>query len=211
VPSVSTGRAAEVGGSPLSQRALWDLVADHLRPGDIVLADQGTAFYGMATHRLPHDVTFLGQPLWASIGYTLPAALGACLAAPGRRGIVLIGDGAAHMTVQALSTIMRRRLPVLVVVVDNDGYTVERAIHGPDEPYNDIPRWDWTALPSALGADRAPRAHRAETAGEVEAALADADRGPAGVTLIQAVVPRMDVPDLLSALTRALSHANART
>ncbi len=207
-PRGPTGRRAEDGGAPLSQAALWDLVADHVRPADIVLADQGTAFYGMATHRLPHDVTFLGQPLWASIGYTLPAALGACLAAPGRRGIVLIGDGAAHMTVQALSTIVRARLPVVVVVVDNDGYTVERAIHGPDEPYNDIPRWDWTALPAALGADRAPRAHRADTVGELEAALADADRKPAGVTLIQAVVPRMDVPELLSALTRALSQAN---
>lgn len=66
---------------PLSQVALWSAVAEFLRPGDIVLADQGTAFYGMATHRLPRDVTFIGQPLWASIGYTLPALLGACLGA----------------------------------------------------------------------------------------------------------------------------------
>jgi indolepyruvate decarboxylase len=207
-PREPTGRSAKDGGAPLSQAALWDRVADHLRPGDIVLADQGTAFYGMATHRLPHDVTFLGQPLWASIGYTLPAALGACLAAPGRRGIVLIGDGAAHMTVQALSTIMRSRLPVVVVVVDNDGYTVERAIRGPEQPYNDIPRWDWTALPSALGTEDAPHAYRADTVGELSAALAGADRDPTRVTLIQAVVPRLDVPDLLSALTRALSHTN---
>ncbi len=200
---------ADADASPLSQAALWDLVAAHLRPGDVVLADQGTAFYGMATHRLPHDVTFLGQPLWASIGYTLPAALGACLAAPGRRGVVLIGDGAAHMTIQALSSILRGGLPVLIVVVDNDGYTVERAIRGPDQPYNDIPRWDWTALPAALGSGTAATpARRAATAAELEAALADADRAP-GVTLIQAVVPRLDVPDLLSALTRAVSQANA--
>ncbi|MBV9358700.1 MAG: alpha-keto acid decarboxylase family protein [Chloroflexi bacterium] len=202
--------AGDGDASPLSQAALWDLVAAHIRPGDVVLADQGTAFYGMATHRLPRDVTFLGQPLWASIGYTLPAALGACLAAPGRRGVVLIGDGAAHMTIQALSSILRAELPVLVVVVDNDGYTVERAIRGPDQPYNDIPRWEWTALPAALGAGtRATRTHRAASVAELEAALADADRGP-GATLIQAVVPRLDTPDLLAALTRALSRANAR-
>jgi TPP-dependent 2-oxoacid decarboxylase len=49
-------------------------------------------------------VTFIGQPLRASIGYTLPALLGACLAVPQRRGILLIGDGAAQMTAQELST-----------------------------------------------------------------------------------------------------------
>jgi TPP-dependent 2-oxoacid decarboxylase len=34
----------------------------------------------------------------------------------------------------------------VVIVVDNDGYTVERAIHRPEESYNDSARWDWTAL-----------------------------------------------------------------
>jgi alpha-keto-acid decarboxylase len=85
------------------------------------------------------------------------------------------------------------------VVVDNDGYTVERAIHGPDEPYNDIARWNWTALPAAFGA-RDAAAVRVRTVGELRAALAD----PARFTLVQAVVPRDDVPELLATLTRGL-------
>ena len=95
-----------VGAAPLDQEALWEGVRRHLHDGDIVLADQGTAFYGMAPRRLPEGVTFVGQPLWASIGYTLPALLGTCTAEPGRRGVLLIGDGAAQLTVQELSTIM---------------------------------------------------------------------------------------------------------
>ncbi|MBV9581508.1 MAG: alpha-keto acid decarboxylase family protein [Chloroflexi bacterium] len=193
----------------LSQVALWNGVARHLRAGDIVLADQGTAFYGMATHRLPQNVTFLGQPLWASIGYTLPAALGACLAQRGRRGVVLIGDGAAQMTVQELSTQFQLDVPLLVVVVDNDGYTVERAIHGPEERYNDVPRWDWTLLPALLAPGRQVHTCRAETVGELEDALWHADTHPTGATLIQACVPRLDVPELLATLTRSLSGANA--
>jgi TPP-dependent 2-oxoacid decarboxylase len=59
-------------------------VTRFLRPGDIVLADLGTSFFGAATHRLPRDVTFIGQPLWAAIGYALPALLGACMACPDR-------------------------------------------------------------------------------------------------------------------------------
>ncbi len=197
-------------GTPLSQQALWDLVARSLRPGDIVLADQGTPFYGAATHRLPRDVTFIGQPLWASIGYTLPALLGACLASPGRRGILLIGDGAGQLTVQELSTILRAGLSPVVVVVDNAGYTVERAIHGADQPYNDIAEWDWTAAPALFAPGRVSVARRVTTAGELDQALRAAAASPGELALIQAVVPRMDVPELLDTLARAASAANAR-
>ncbi len=198
------------GDAPLTQVGLWSAVAASLRAGDTVLADQGTAFYGMATHRLPTDVTFIGQPLWASIGYTLPALLGACLAQPGRRGVLLIGDGAAQMTVQELSTVLREGLTATVVIVDNDGYTVERAIHGPEEPYNDIARWDWSLLPALFAPDRPAHVHRVKTAAELAAALQDAAATPDGLTLIQAVLERMDVPELLSTLARAASSANAR-
>ena len=167
----------------------------------------------MAPHRLPADVTFVGQPLWASIGYTLPALLGACTAQPGRRGVLLIGDGAAQLTVQELATVLQQRLPAVVVVVDNDGYTVERAIHGPDEPYNDITHWDWTHAPGLLRRRRrrAPRRRPVRTVGELRAAFADAAGHPERLSLIQAVVPRDDVPELLDTLTRALGHAAPTT
>jgi alpha-keto-acid decarboxylase len=194
--------------APLSQQALWDRVARFLRPGDIVLADLGTSFFGAATHRLPRDVTFIGQPLWAAIGYTLPALLGACLASPGRRGILLIGDGAAQVTAQELSTIVRAGLSPVVLVVDNDGYTVERAIHGPEQAYNDIAHWDWTAAPALFGSGKVGVARRVATAGELDEALAEAESS-SGLALIQAVVPRMDVPPLLESLARAASAANA--
>jgi indolepyruvate decarboxylase len=211
-PTIAAAAEAPSPTAPLSQRTLWDRVARFLRPGDIVLADVGTSFFGAATHRLPRDVTFIGQPLWASIGYALPALLGACLASPGRRGILLIGDGAAQLTVQELSTILRTGLSPVVIVVDNDGYTIERAIHGADQPYNDIARWDWTAAPALFGSSRVSVARRVTTVGELDEALKGADsraNSPGELALIQAVVPRMDVPALLESLARAASMANA--
>ena len=196
--------------APLSQDALWQETAQFLQAGDIVLADQGTCFYGMAPHRLPADVTFVGQPLWASIGYTLPALLGACTAQPGRRGILLIGDGAAQLTAQELATVLQQRLPAVVVVVDNDGYTVERAIHGPNEPYNDIAHWDWTRLPAALGGTGVITA-RVGTVGELGRALELADANRGAITVVQAFVPADDVPPLLASLTRVLGRAATRT
>ncbi len=208
-PAPAPGAAGDtVPDQPLSQRSLWRQVAAFLRPGDIVLADQGTSFYGMATHRLPAGVTFIGQPLWASIGYTLPALLGACLAAPGRRGVLLTGDGAAQMTVQELSTVLRQGLTPTVIVIDNDGYTVERAIHGPGETYNDIAGWDWAALPALFAPGQAATSHRVTTEGQLANALAAAADGRR-FTLVQAVLPKLDVPDLLTSLARAAATANA--
>lgn len=194
--------------APLDQARLWDAVAGFLRPGDVVLADQGTSFYGMGSRRLPNDVMFLGQPLWASIGYTLPALLGACLAAPNRHGVLLVGDGAGEMTATELSTLVRERIDATIVVVDNDGYTVERAIHGPDAPYNDIAHWDWGALLRALAPPDGAVSTSVVGDGATLAQALSESRARPGITLIQAVVPRMDVPELLSLIARAAAHAN---
>ncbi|HEY2224970.1 alpha-keto acid decarboxylase family protein [Actinomycetospora sp.] len=209
-PAPTPPLPAADASEPLSQDALWAEVAGFLREGDVVLADQGTSFYGASTHRLPSGVTFIGQPLWASIGYTLPATLGACLAQPDSRGILLIGDGAAQLTVAELGTMVREGLAPLVVVVDNDGYTVERAIHGPTEPYNDITRWDWTAVPAMFAPAGGARACHAETVGALREALAAARDDPSTMAVVQAVVPRDDVPQLLADLTKALGQANSK-
>lgn len=200
--------AAAGHDEPLDQDALWRTVAQSVAPGDIVLADQGTSFYGVAPYQLPQDVTFIGQPLWASIGYTLPAALGAGLAAPGRRVLLLVGDGAAQMTVGELSTIIARGHDTTVLVVDNDGYTVERAIHGPTASYNDIAHWDWTHIASGFARDPRTPDPRTVTA-TTTAQLRDGLSRTAGITVVQAVVDRLDVPPLLVTLAHAASTANA--
>lgn len=162
----------------------------------------------MGNQRLPERVLFLGQPLWASIGYSLPALLGACLGQPGRHGVLLVGDGAAQMTVQELSTLARERIFATVILVNNDGYTVERAIYGPQERYNDVVRWDWGALMTALAPEHPDLiTRRAGTTGELADALAGA-RGAQRLALIEAVVPRMDVPPLLSQIAREAGRAN---
>jgi indolepyruvate decarboxylase len=185
---------------PLSQKVLWDRFCHALTPGNVVLADQGTSFYGMATHRLPRGVTFIGQPLWGSIGYTLPATLGAGLAHRDRRPVLLIGDGAAQLTVQELGTFSREGLSPVIVVVNNDGYTVERMIHGKTAPYNDIVSWSWADIPTALGVTN-HLTFRAQTYGELDDAFVAAASHRDRMVLIEAVVPRLDVPDLLNDLT----------
>ena len=189
---------------PLSQKVLWDRFCDALTPGNIVLADQGTCFYGMATHRLPQGVTFIGQPLWGSIGYTLPATLGAGLAERDRRPVLLIGDGAAQLTVQELGTFSREGLSPVIVLVNNDGYTIERMIHGKTAPYNDIVAWRWADIPTALGVTN-HLIFRAEKYGELDDAFVAAAEHRDRMVLIEAVVPRLDIPELLTELVAPTS------
>ena len=199
LPAATPGR-----DQPLSQKVLWDRFCEALTPGNVVLADQGTSFYGMATHRLPHGVTFIGQPLWGSIGYTLPATLGAGLAHRDRRPVLLIGDGAAQLTVQELGTFSREGLSPVIVLVNNDGYTVERMIHGKTAPYNDIVAWNWAEIPNALGVTN-HLTFRAQTYGELDDAFVAAADNRDRMVLIEAVVPRLDVPDLLEDLAKPTS------
>jgi TPP-dependent 2-oxoacid decarboxylase len=188
----------------LTQKILWDRLSQALTPGNVVLADQGTSFYGMAAHRLPRGVTFIGQPLWGSIGYTLPAALGAGLAHPDRRPVLLIGDGAAQVSAQELGIFSREGLSPVIVVVNNDGYTIERMIHGKTAPYNDIVRWRWADIPNALGVTN-HLTFRAQTYGELDDALTAAAAHQDRMMLIEAVVPQLDIPDLLTELTQPTS------
>ncbi|WP_373138843.1 alpha-keto acid decarboxylase family protein [Mycobacterium marinum] len=204
VPPAEPGPPTPGRDAPLNQEMLWNRLCEALTPGNVVLADQGTSFYGMADHRLPQGVTFIGQPLWGSIGYTLPAALGAAVAHPDRRTVLLIGDGAAQLTVQELGIFSREGLSPVIVVVNNDGYTVERAIHGETATYNDIVSWRWTDVPGALGVTN-HLAIRAENYGELDDALTAAAEQQDRMVVVEAVLPRLDVPPLLDELVGSLS------
>jgi indolepyruvate decarboxylase len=153
------------------------------------------------------DVTFIGQPLWGSIGYSVAAALGAGLAFPGRRLVVLVGDGSAIMTAQEFSTILRDGVKPVFLLLNNEGYTVERAIHGPDQVYNDIPKWDWQLLLRTLGPDCPSVSKRVATEIELDRALADSE-GANACFLIEIVLPKFDVPELLTKIATAVARTN---
>lgn len=58
----------------------------------------------------------------ASMGYDLPAAIGACIAAGRRNTVCLAGDGSIMMNLQELQTIKHNALPIKIFVINNDGY-----------------------------------------------------------------------------------------
>ena len=191
----------------LNQTALWHSVQQFLRPGDIILADQGTAAFGAAALTLPEGAAMLVQPLWGSIGYTLPAAFGAQTACPQQRVVLIIGDGAAQLTIQELGSMLRDGQRPLILLLNNHGYTVERAIHGAAQRYNDIASWDWTRLPQALGATSQAQSWQVADRAQLNHAL-NLAREADGLALIEVMLLEQDLPELLRSVARALEARN---
>jgi acetolactate synthase I/II/III large subunit len=90
------------------------------RSGDVVTTGVGQ-HQMFACHFLVHDEprTFLTSSGLGTMGYGLPAAIGAALARPGSRVFVVDGDGSFQMTSQELATVAQERLPLVVLVLDN--------------------------------------------------------------------------------------------
>ncbi|NDJ56915.1 indolepyruvate decarboxylase [Enterobacteriaceae bacterium 4M9] len=193
----------------LDQRALWQTVQDFLRPRDILVVDQGTSSFGAVALRLPQESSFIGQPLWGSIGFSLPAAYGAQTACPDRRVVLIVGDGAAQLTIQELGSMMRDGQRPIVLLLNNDGYTVERAIHGPHQCYNDIAPWNWTGIAGALSVDGKAQSWRVSDTAQFRAVL-DKAAACQSLALIEVMMPKHDIPDMLVVLTSTLAEHQAQ-
>lgn len=206
-PTRSVGQPVRIDKGELTQENFWQTLQQYLKPGDILLVDQGTAAFGAAALSLPDGAEVVVQPLWGSIGYSLPAAFGAQTACPDRRVILIIGDGAAQLTVQEMGSMLRDGQAPVILLLNNDGYTVERAIHGAAQRYNDIASWNWTQIPQALNAAQRAECWRVTQAIQLAEVLERLAR-PQRLSFIEVMLPKADLPELLRTVTRALEAHN---
>lgn len=183
----------------LNQEIFWAHVAAFLQPSDVILSDIGTSSVGLAATSLPENTSFLGQPVWGSIGYALPALLGAMLAAPSRRHILVTGDGSLQVAVQELSTILRHNLKPVIFLLNNDGYTIERAILGRSSSYNDINAWRYTELARVLDLQHEAACFTVTTQGELTQAVTAAGRADK-LVFIEVILDREDASAALKEL-----------
>ncbi|PXM66726.1 alpha-keto acid decarboxylase family protein [Salmonella enterica] len=206
-PTRSAGQPVRIDKGELTQESFWQTLQQYLKPGDIILVDQGTAAFGAAALSLPDGAEVVVQPLWGSIGYSLPAAFGAQTACPDRRVILIIGDGAAQLPIQEMGSMLRDGQAPVILLLNNDGYTVERAIHGAAQRYNDIASWNWTQIPPALNAAQQAECWRVTQAIQLAEVLERLAR-PQRLSFIEVMLPKADLPELLRTVTRALEARN---
>jgi indolepyruvate decarboxylase len=177
---------------PLGQDAYWKAMQRFLRPGDVIVVEDGTSSAGFGRLTLPEDCTFIsGAFVWCSIGYATGALLGAILASPGRRHILLTGEGSLQMTVQEISTILRHDLEPLIFVNQNQGYTVERAVLGKDAKYNDVATWRYSELPNVFSRDSKAETYVVTTSSELQQVM---DSPHSGMVFVECVMDKYDAP-----------------
>ncbi|MCR8827934.1 acetolactate synthase large subunit [Pseudosulfitobacter koreensis] len=165
---------------PITLDSLAAQIARAIPENGIVMDESvttGRAFFPVTKGAAQH--TWLNNT-GGSIGYCLPAAIGAAIACPDRKVLALTGDGSAMYTVQSLWTMAREKLDITILVFANHSYQILRGEltnvgvgnPGPraiDMLSLDRPALDWVQMARSMGVD----AQSATSCEDLEAALQD--------------------------------------
>jgi indolepyruvate decarboxylase len=134
------------------------------------------------------------------MGFGLPAAVGANMANPHSRVLVVVGDGAFQMTGMEISTVARHGLNPIVVVLNNHGYTTERFLL--EGPFNNIQDWAYHKVPEVVGAGMGIEVR---TVGELDVALQAAYNHASSFSLLNVHLDPYDRSPALERLANKLS------
>lgn len=195
----TTPKIPEVADSHITTQAwLWHRLSFFLQPHDIVVTETGTSSFGIIQTKFPRNVRGISQVLWGSIGYSVGAACGSAIAAQeidtSQRVILFVGDGSLQLTVTEISCMIRNNVKPYIFVLNNDGYTIERLIHGENATYNDVHMWKYSKILDTFNA----LDHESivvNTKGEMEALFSDPEFAkPNKIRLIEVMCDKMDAP-----------------
>jgi indolepyruvate decarboxylase len=200
-PAAAAGTFTLAAGEAITTTRLVRRLNESLDDKTIVIADVGDALFASSDLVIRGQTEYIAPAYYTSMGFAVPAALGAKTARPDLKVIALVGDGAFQMTGMELSTVVRRGLAVTVIVLDNKGYGTERLIH--EGSFNDINPWQYQLLPQVLGGGRG---YEARTEGEFDTALAAALADSSGMSLIRVHLDPDDRSQTLDRLAAGLAR-----
>jgi indolepyruvate decarboxylase len=192
-------RRSSRSSKAMTVKHLFERLNAYLSDSTVVVADVGDALFGAADLFIRERTEFIGPAYYTSMGFAVPASVGAQLADPKLRPLVLVGDGAFQMTGMELSTVARYKLNPVVVLLNNRGYGTER--HMQDGPYNDVWPWQYHRLPEILGAGRG---FVVETEEELDRALTEAEQWTKSFCLLEVRLAKLDRSPALDRLAARL-------
>lgn len=195
----------QADNAKLTADYIYPRLQEFLKPGDIIFSETGLTKFGIAPMRLPEDCILNNQVLWGSIGWATPAAFGAAIANKNRRVVLITGEGAHQLTAQEISTIMKHNLNMVIIVINNSGYTIERILaDNPLDKFNDIANWNYSKLPSVFEGEY--RSIRVHTESEFDKALKDTENKQNKLYYIEVLTDMFDVPYLTKRVVKKLRN-----
>lgn len=105
-------------------------IEKHLRPDEVICVDVGShmASFFQGVHVAPPQRVICGGGL-GEMGCALPSAIGASFARKRGEVLCLVGDGGMMINLQELQTIIHHKLPIKIIVFENDGYAMIKGTH----------------------------------------------------------------------------------
>ncbi|CCH58434.1 hypothetical protein TBLA_0A06420 [Henningerozyma blattae CBS 6284] len=219
---------------PISHDYLETIIPRYINPGDVVVCETGSIQFTMVNTRLSSDVEYITQGFYLSIGMAIPASLGIGMAmrdypnlhlskksshsnVPPNykpRLILLEGDGAAQMTVQEITNIIKYKIPIEILLLNNQGYTIERAIKGADKEFNDICEWNWPQLLNGLGGnlDETKNKYKFFSTTELYEKLKQLKDYPGKETFsfVEVILNKLNIPTTLIKMASELEHKETK-
>jgi indolepyruvate decarboxylase len=193
----------------LTRREMCRQIRELIDPNTTLLVETGDSWFNGFKTKLPDGARFEIEMQWGHIGWSVPAAFGYALGAPERRIVLMVGDGSFQLTGQEVCQMIRLKLPVIIFLINNRGYTIEVEIH--DGPYNNIKNWDYAGIVNVFNAtDGEGRGLRATNGGELAAAIKQAAAHKGGPTLIECTIDRDDCTKELMEWGTRVAAANSR-
>lgn len=189
-----------VPDNPCTVQRFFERMETYLTDDSIVVCDIGDCLFGAADLTIHKKTEFICPAFYTSMGFAVPAAIGAQIGNRRLRPIVFVGDGAFQMTGMELSTAARNGLNPIVFVLNNKGYTTERIIN--EGPYNDIHEWAYHLVPQILRKGWGCEVH---TEGELEEALLTATSNRENFSLINVHLDKYDLSRALQRFGKRLS------
>jgi pyruvate decarboxylase len=185
-------------GTKLTRTEIMRQIQDLVTSDCTVFAETGDSWFNGIRLKLPAGARFEIEMQWGSIGWSVPAKFGYLVGARNRRIIAMIGDDSFQLTAQEVAQMIRRKVPVIIFLINNHGY-------------NNIKNWDYAGLIQAFNAEDGRGlgmrvSNCGELAGALEAAIANHD----GPTLIECIIDRGDCSPELISWGRLVARADAR-
>lgn len=169
--------------------------------GATLTCDTGDALLGAIGLRTTKRNNFVADAYYLSMGFGIPAAIGACAAKPGSRVITLVGDGAFQMTGMELSTAAKFKMNPIIMLLNNDGYGTQRGII--DGPFNNIHQWKYSKIVDVFGYGKSVVV---KTKGELEKAMNTAVADTKNMYVIEVMIPKGDCSRSLKRVGEGLAE-----
>ena len=177
----------------LTCESAFKIITNFLQEKDVIIAETGMSSLGIINCKLPKGACLITQALYSSIGWALPAAVGAAMADTTNRTILFTGDGSLQLTVQEISSMCRYNVKPLIFILNNDGYTIERLLsETPESKYNDIAKWNWQHLADLFCTDILHA--KCSTTKELRSSLRSITTEKP--VIIEIILEKMDMPPL---------------